>query len=402
MELYWRLPIGLQELGLAMYAQRLDKLYYGEEFERWKTLVLQWLDRPWKDAQEWQLERAREIITIARDYVPYYRSALAEIDPASLRSIDDLRHLPVLTKQRIRAHEKDFIDERFDTRKAIIDRTSGSTGTALTVYWPPHALQRKWATNEVTVRFPVGVDRFTPRAMMGGRPIVRGSRSRPPFWRYNRRWGQLYLSSYHISSRNAPAYVEAIRRSGVVWLDGYGSAIGALAQDALNAGLTPLKLKSVVVSGDTLQPGMRRSIEEFFQCKCYNHYGQAEGLCWIMECSHGNLHPIPEFGIVEILRSDGSPTAPGEVGEIVATGLLGCPVTVPLWQIVSHRRSFGGACRRLSDHGRWAFCGKNVNGGETLADNPFDADRSDGTREGVPPGEVRHGIYKKRRRGRAE
>jgi phenylacetate-CoA ligase len=41
-----------------------------------------------------------------------------------------------------------------------------------------------------------------------------------------------------------------------------------------------------------------------------------------MECSAGRLHLVPEAGIVEILREDGSPCPPGEVGEIVATGLL--------------------------------------------------------------------------------
>jgi phenylacetate-CoA ligase len=41
-----------------------------------------------------------------------------------------------------------------------------------------------------------------------------------------------------------------------------------------------------------------------------------------MECSNGHMHIIPEAGIWEILREDGSPCATGEVGEIVATGLL--------------------------------------------------------------------------------
>ena len=41
-----------------------------------------------------------------------------------------------------------------------------------------------------------------------------------------------------------------------------------------------------------------------------------------MECPKGQLHVIPAIGIVEILREDGTPCAPGETGEMVATGLL--------------------------------------------------------------------------------
>ena len=138
----------------------------------------------------------------------------------------------------------------------------------------------------------------------------------------NRHWQQLYLSSYHISRRWVREYIDAIRRAGVVWLTGYGSAIAMLAESAMQEGLPPLKMKVVVVSGDTLQPGMRQSIEKYFQCRCFDHYGQAEGVCWIMECHHGRRHVVPEFGILEILNPAGQPAGPGQIGEMVATGLL--------------------------------------------------------------------------------
>jgi phenylacetate-CoA ligase len=117
-------------------------------------------------------------------------------------------------------------------------------------------------------------------------------------------------------------YVEAMRRYGSQWITGYGSAIAALAESALKADVPPLPLRTAIVSGDTLLPGMRSSIEQFFQCKCFDHYGQCEGVCMAMECPYGRMHVIPILGTLEILREDGSPCMPGEVGEIVATGLL--------------------------------------------------------------------------------
>jgi phenylacetate-CoA ligase len=157
---------------------------------------------------------------------------------------------------------------------------------------------------------------------MGGRTIVHGATREPPYWRYNRRWRQLYLSSYHVSRASAPSYIEAMRRYGSQWITGYGSAIAALAQFALDLGLAPLRLRAVIVSGDTLLGGMRESIETFFGCRCYDNYGQSEGVAAAMECARGAMHVIPGAGVIEILRSDGSPCRPGEVGEIVATGLL--------------------------------------------------------------------------------
>src|SRR5262249_40503557 len=138
----------------------------------------------------------------------------------------------------------------------------------------------------------------------------------------NRFWRQLYLSSYHVSVRNAPAYVQAIQKSGARWITGYGSAIAALAESATAAGFESLPMQVAVVSGDTLQRGMRRSIERFFQCRCYDSYGQVEGVSMAMECAEGRLHLVPEVGIVEIVRADGSPCEAGEVGEIVGSGLI--------------------------------------------------------------------------------
>jgi phenylacetate-CoA ligase len=67
---------------------------------------------------------------------------------------------------------------------------------------------------------------------------------------------------------------------------------------------------------------MRNAIESYFQCKCYDHYGQSEGVAMAMECAHGRMHVIPSSGVLEIVRGDGSPCALGEVGEIAATSLL--------------------------------------------------------------------------------
>ena len=234
----------------------------------------------------------------------------------------DLHVLPTLDKQAIRQNELQFIVEGINPKSLWMDKTSGTTGTSLEVYWRRSMLPKWWALAEVMVRNVAGVGQDMPRAMMGGRPIVKGNAKQPPYWRFNRRWRQLYLSSYHVSRKTAPSYVDAIRRYGSQWIIGYGSAIAALAENALEAGVRPLRLRAAIVSGDTLLPGMRASIETFFGCKCFDSYGQSEGVATATECQNGRMHVIPAVGILEILREDGSPCAPGEVGEIVATGLF--------------------------------------------------------------------------------
>ncbi len=320
MALYGALPVRVQEGVLSLYARRLDRLYYGGVYEQAVRDVKARHFDSTDSVRAWQRKRLTTVLAEARLHVPHYKR-LPESCWAS-REGDQLAGLPLLDKQQIRQRESDFIDDRFKSRSLFKERTSGTTGTSLTVSMDPDSLQTLWGIHEVRVRQAVGVDRFSPRCMLGGRPIIPGGTRKPPFWRYNRHWRQLYLSSYHISRARTKGYVDAIRKAGSVWLTGYGSAIAALAEGALAEGLPPLPLKAVIVSGDTLQPGMRRSIELFFRCRCYDHYGQSEGVCWIMECNQGRMHVIPEFGMLEILDPQGLPCKPGESGEMVVTGLL--------------------------------------------------------------------------------
>lgn len=322
MELYWRMPVWVQEATLSLYTRKLDALYYGPEYERKKQWFLDAKSWSLDQIASWQQERLKTIIAIAAQKVPFYKREWQNRQWQKVHSATDLAMLPILDKHRIRQHETDFITEGVHSKSLWPLKTSGTTGTSLKFYWPMQMVPEWWAVYEVMCRYVAGVAQEIPRAMMGGRPILPGNTKKPPYWRYNRRWKQLYFSSYHVSRQTAPLYIQALRKYGSRWLTGYGSAIAALAENALAAGEAPCPLQAVIVSGDTLSAGMRESIEKYFQCKCFDHYGQGEGVAMAMECPHGRLHITPYVGIIEILRDDDTPCVPGEVGRIVATGLL--------------------------------------------------------------------------------
>jgi phenylacetate-CoA ligase len=322
MQLYWRLPRSLQEKALSLYARHLDGLYYGPGYAEAHREFLRLQKASRAVVANWQSQRLRALLALAAKRVPYYRQNWRAVDWPSVRSADKLPLLPLVDKQSLRRREDEFLVEGVDRRSLWLEKTSGTTGTALRIYWPKAMLPQWWALVEIAIRNVAGVGQEVPRAMMGSRTVVHGAQARPPYWRFNRQWRQVYLSSYHVSTATAGDYVRALRDYGSRWITGYGSAIAALAQSALDMGLRPVPMQAAIVSGDTLLPGMRRSIELFFECKCYDNYGQCEGVCMAMECPQGRLHVVAATGIWEILREDGSSCGPGEVGEIVATGLL--------------------------------------------------------------------------------
>lgn len=319
---YVSLPITVQEWALSAYARRLDRLYYGPEYEKWVERFVQFEGVAAAQMLDYQLLELRNLLQVAVRQVPWFRRVVARQGwrPEDITSMQQLRRLPIMEKDPIRQDPWQFVREDSPREQLWLEKTSGTTGTALRIYWSRAMLARWWALQEVRVRAWAGVGQHIPRAMVGGRPIIPGKTTRPPYWRYNRHWQQLYMSSYHISPQTAPLYIKALQQFGCRWITGYGSSI-ALLGEYLHDHPAKLGLLAVVTSGDTVTARQRQAIEEGFACRLFDNYGSAEGCCIISECAEGRLHVQPEAGILEILDEHGEPCPPGMDGEFICTGL---------------------------------------------------------------------------------
>jgi len=78
-----------------------------------------------------QLERLSALLTKARQYVPYYRDVLRTcgFEPCALRTLDDLRRLPFLTKPLIRSNLAQLKSEQANSLACF--NTDGSSGEPL-------------------------------------------------------------------------------------------------------------------------------------------------------------------------------------------------------------------------------------------------------------------------------
>jgi phenylacetate-CoA ligase len=202
------------------------------------------------------------------------------------------------------------------------ERTSGSTGTPLVVWWSATATRGWYALVEARLRGWHGISRHDRWAILGGRLVAAPQRRKPPFWVWNAPMHQLYLSSYHLSRDTVGDYLEALEAYQVRSVLAYPSAVAALARLALDAGLTGPKLEVVLTNAEPLSALQRSQITAVFGCPVRDSYGLAELVAAGSECEAGAMHLWPEVGLVEILDEAGQPVTPGQVGRLVATGLL--------------------------------------------------------------------------------
>ena len=94
----------------------------------------QWFDR--KHLEDLQLKALRKIVRNAYSNVPFYRKLYKSnsVDPVNLKSLEDLRILPVVTKDLFRSTSlRDRLSLDFAIGECYKRRTSGSTGEPLEI-----------------------------------------------------------------------------------------------------------------------------------------------------------------------------------------------------------------------------------------------------------------------------
>lgn len=360
LRIYHHLPYSLRVATASVRGYYLRFWRYGPESER---LIKEALERESWDVADWEKWRQEQLSFILRRaalQVPYYRQQWEERRRRGDKcSSEYLENWPLLKKEAVRANPKAFISDDCQSSKMFVDHTSGTSGTPLSIYIKREALRHWYAIFEARVRRWHGVRMMERWAILGGQMVAHIQQSRPPFWVYNAGLRQLYLSTHHISSSNAPWYVEALQYYRPSHMLVYPSSAAVLAAAILDQGLHPPPLKVIFSNAETLLDSQRSLIEQAFRCQVRNTYGVAEYVAGASECTHGNMHLWPEIGEVEVLL-DGEPSvAPrGEVGRLVVTGFLNADMPFIRYEV--------GDRGRLSKGESNCSCGRTLPMLETL------------------------------------
>ncbi|MCS6897911.1 MAG: hypothetical protein NZM29_08055, partial [Nitrospira sp.] len=207
--------------------------------------------------QRYQLERLRVVLDACYRYVPYYQKLFWEhdFDPHRIRTLEDLNRLPILTKDTVRAKLADFCSMK-ELRAAIRLRTSGTTGTPLSVY----TSAGQWAVEQGAVWRQWGWAGYRFRDRMA---IVRSyaPQAGEPLWKLDRLRNWLYCSPYHLSEDHCRTYLDLLARWKPKFLRGYPSSLYVLARVAKNEGRRLPSLRAAFTASETLLPPYRAEME---------------------------------------------------------------------------------------------------------------------------------------------
>lgn len=318
---YARLPVWAQHGAVSTYGLYWYWVRFGSGYQTYVDDLIEREKLNQTEWQNWQSERLRRLLTIAATHVPYYQKTWSASEK-ELAVQGRLDALPLLAKEPIRADPQSFVRDDIHARPRLVFYTSGSTGTPIATHWTLAEMRHSLAVREARSAQWAGVSFNLPRATFSGRMAEPNPESKGPFYRFNMVERQVYFSPFHLRPDTARFYVDALRKHRIQWMTGYAVSYYLLAKFILEQKIPVPPLKAVITTSEKLTPEMRVVMESAYQCRVYEEYSTVENALFVSECEQGRLHVSPDWGIVEILNPDGTPCAPNQVGEVVATCLI--------------------------------------------------------------------------------
>ncbi|HEX8184221.1 MAG TPA: phenylacetate--CoA ligase family protein, partial [Blastocatellia bacterium] len=257
-----------------VYYRLPARFCYGPQFHSTFKLLEQ--SERWSEDRlaEFQVSKLRAMLRHCARHVPYYRRLFrdAGFDPESVRDLADLRALPLLDKEIVRANMKDFLAENISPGQMLYFTTGGSTGAPLAVYNLKHAGGREWAFM-LAQWARVGFRYTDRRAILRGWPVKNRRR-----WRYEASERGYAFSNFHMTPENVSEYARVMRERKIPYLHSYPSAIIDFIRHLKNLQLEPPRFQAILASSENLYAGQRELIESFFGARLFSWYGHTEDL----------------------------------------------------------------------------------------------------------------------------
>ncbi|MBN2582214.1 MAG: phenylacetate--CoA ligase [Planctomycetes bacterium] len=268
-----------------------------------------------------QLDRLREAVSRATQ-VPFYREAFArmKVGPESIRSLDDLRRLPMTTKNDMRENYPLGLLAVGRDKLARVHGSSGTTGKPTFVAYTADDL-KLWA--DLCARFLVAGG-LRPEHMVHiafGYGLFTGG--------FGLHYGveRVGAAVLPASAGNTPRQIMLLKDIGadvLVCTPSYALNIAEVMRDQGEDPRT-LNLRFAHFGGEPWTEDMRREIENELGLLAFNNYGLSEviGPGVSGECAaRCGMHIQEDHFLVECLNPQTlEPVPDGEQGELVLTAL---------------------------------------------------------------------------------
>ena len=286
--------------------------YYQESIERASR----------EEIRKIQSEKLVSQVRHVWENVPYYRKKMEEkgVTPDDIRSVDDLKKLPFLSKADLReAYPYGLL--AVPLKDCVrIQSTSGTTGKRVVAFYTQHdidlweeccarAITAAGGTNEDVCQVSYGYGLFT------GGPGLKGG---------SHKVGCLTIPTSSGNTERQIMFIMDLQATILCCTPSYAAYLAETMKE-MGYGPEDIPLKAGIFGAEAWSEEMRRDIEKTLGIKAYDIYGLTElsGPGVSFECSaQSGMHINEDHFIAEIIDPETGEVLPdGQEGELVFTAI---------------------------------------------------------------------------------
>jgi len=255
-------------------AHYLQWIQFLKDSENWST----------EQIEDYQLTQLKWMVNSAyqnsRGYHKLYD--LAGIHPESLKTMDDFKQFPFITKETIRDNLEDF---SINVRGREYITTGGSTGIPTGFYRDKIAFAKELAS-KAHQYYRIGWKEGDRQRVLRGLSI-KSKNHMLSYPKYN----ELGCSSYFLSPEFMRIYYEKALQYSPDWIRCYTSTGYIFARFIKDNRLTFPRLKGILCAFKNLYDFQKDLLHETLECLVFSHYGHYEmaaltGFCELEDTYH--------------------------------------------------------------------------------------------------------------------
>lgn len=308
--IYDHMPIWAQNMMITASGFIRNTGRYGKVYRQYRQFFADFDAWSLEAKLEYQRTELRRLIRHAARHSPFYRQLYQNIPIEQIKSIEDLKMLPIVSKEMLRDNMQNVAT--VSRWRAIEGHTGGTTGKSLVVLFTRTDMMRRMAMLD-HFKSRVGFEhRKMKRATFNGKHIVPPGQKKKIFWRYNAACRQIIYSSFHLTQENLKYYVDSLNRFKPHALDGFFTSMCEVADYMERNSIKPtFRPVAIFPTSETVTPQGRELLERVFQTKVYDQYASSEGAPFVTQCPKQVYHIELATGVFEQLDE--------ETGEILVT-----------------------------------------------------------------------------------
>lgn len=269
-----------------------------------------------EEIKAWQEAHLQRIVKQAYEHTVYWKRVFDErgLKPSDIRTAEDLKKLPILTKAEIRAHYDEIVPDNAGQFRHRVSKTGGTTGEPMQ-YLDDENVWGYVSANKIIAWRTTGYRFGDPFMALGSASIFKKKAS------FVRRAIDAIRNERAYNSMNLDGdlcrkYIDILENQHIHYIYGYASAIYLVAKYALDNGIDMSHMRGAFTTSENLTDVYRETIEKAFGCRVMDCYGARDAAVTAYEITPENYH-LGYSALLEVVDE----FEPGK-GTLLSTNLL--------------------------------------------------------------------------------